>query len=320
MMKMKKILFYITGLVLMASCQHDVIYEVDYNVTLDEENTYYAGDPVRFNVTGDVDNIVFYSGETGHQYVYRDRFEVSLEAVSNAVLHLDIQARYGSAGALEIYASKDFAGLSGTDGEADVAAVQAMIDGGMQGWTRLDYKDGASTVWTSHDFPMKDYLENLSLAFHWCPKASDATQRTYWINGYISLEMDGVEPLKMGVLDMGLTTVMMNEELDPYHKNKGDGSIRFDNPNAAQIVFQGIGANKLTYALNGWIVSTPAPLNKVSNDRGVAIKNLQNYMHSYEYTWDTPGTYKVTFVGRNENYAASSEEVIEYTVTILERP
>ena len=31
-------------------------------------------------------------------------------------------------------------------------------------------------------------------------------------------------------------------------------------------------------------------------------------------------TYTVTFVGRNENYAAASEEVIEYTVTILEKP
>ena len=30
----------------MASCQHDVIYKVDYNVTLDKENTYYAGEPV----------------------------------------------------------------------------------------------------------------------------------------------------------------------------------------------------------------------------------------------------------------------------------
>ena len=38
----------------MTSCQHDVIYEVDYNVTLDPANTYYAGDPVKFNLTGDV--------------------------------------------------------------------------------------------------------------------------------------------------------------------------------------------------------------------------------------------------------------------------
>ena len=67
---MKKTLFYITGMLLMASCQHDVIYEADYNVTLDKENTYYVGEPVKFNITGEVDNLLFYSGETGHQYRY----------------------------------------------------------------------------------------------------------------------------------------------------------------------------------------------------------------------------------------------------------
>ena len=57
----------------MTACQHDVIYEVDYTITLDKENTYYAGEPVRFNITGDVENLDFYSGETGAQYVYKDR-------------------------------------------------------------------------------------------------------------------------------------------------------------------------------------------------------------------------------------------------------
>ena len=46
----------------MASCQHDVIYKADYNVTLDPANTFYAGDPVKFNFDGEVDNLLFYSG------------------------------------------------------------------------------------------------------------------------------------------------------------------------------------------------------------------------------------------------------------------
>jgi hypothetical protein len=49
------------------------------------------------------------------------------------------------------------------------------------------------------------------------------------------------------------------------------------------------------------------------------IKNLQNYMHEYVYTWDKPGTYKVVFVGRNENYASASEQIHEFTITILEK-
>ena len=60
----------------MASCQQDVVYEVDYNITLDPANTYYAGDPVKFNIDGDVDNLLFYSGETGSQYISTLHFQL----------------------------------------------------------------------------------------------------------------------------------------------------------------------------------------------------------------------------------------------------
>lgn len=321
MIQMKKILFLLSGVLLMASCHHDVVYEADYNVTLDASNTYYAGEPVRFNFTGNVDNLLFYSGETGSQYVYRDRYQVPVEDVVSATLHLDLQARYGEAGALEIWVSKDFAGINGVDDpDADRAAVKAMVDAGMPGWVKLDYQEGASTKWTAQDFNMTDYLDNLCIAFHWCPKAFDKTQRTYWINGEISLEMAGTVPSVISLPDLGMKSLMMNDQLDAYHKNKGNGSIRFDNASAGQICLQGVGANVLNYALDGWIFTTPRPLNKVANDKGTVIKNLQNYLHDYEYVWEEPGTYKVTFVGRNENYAASSEEIHEFTIVILDKP
>ena len=132
--------------------------------------------------------------------------------------------------------------------------------------------------------------------------------------------MQGTEPSEMTLTDLGFKSLMMNEEVDAYKKNAGNGSIRFDNAvNAGEICYQGCSGNVLTYAIDGWVFTTPRPLNKVANDKGIVIKNLQNYMHEYVYTWDKPGTYKVTFVGRNENYASSSEQVSEYTITILEK-
>ena len=322
---MKKI-FLITGLVLMTACEHDVVYEVDYNVTLDKNNTYYAGDPVKFHFTGDVDNLLFYSGETAHQYKYANRYSVPVEDVVSANLHLDIRGRYGFVAdyeALEIWVSKDFAGINGVDdGEGDRALVKAMVEGGMQGWTKLTYfKDVNQDKFFGYDIPMNDYLDNLCIAFHWKPKAADATQRTYWINGSLTVELAGTpEPSVMTLTDLGMKPLMMNEEVDPYKKNAGDGSIRFDNPNAGQLALQGISANKFTYAIDGWVFTTPQPLNKVANDKGIVLKNLQNYLHEYEYTWTEPGTYEVVFVGRNENYASASEEVIKHTITIIEKP
>ena len=310
----------------MASCQHDVIYKADYNVTLDPANTFYAGDPVKFNFDGEVDNLLFYSGETGSQYIYKDRFDVSMEDVISANLHLDIRGRYGFRAdyeALEIWVSKDFAGINGVDDpDGDRALVARMVEDGMPGWTKItEFVDKNKDEFFGYDIPMNDYLSNLCIAFHWNTGDPKVTQRTYWINGKISVDMKGTEPSEMKLTDLGFKSLMMNTEVDAYKKNAGNGSIRFDNAAASgEIAFQGIGGNQLTYAIDGWVFTTPRPLNKVANDKGTVIKNLQNYLHSYEYTWNTPGTYKVTFVGRNENYASSSEMVKEMTITILEKP
>lgn len=50
------------------SCHKDIAPVADYNVTLSKDNTYVEGDPITFKFSGSVDNILFYSGETGHEY------------------------------------------------------------------------------------------------------------------------------------------------------------------------------------------------------------------------------------------------------------
>ena len=93
-----------------AACEHETITTgFNYNITLDGENTYYAGEPVRFNIEGDVDNIIFYSGEFGSEYQYRDRYTLPTEEVASAVLDLEIQHRWGNPEpALEIYIGRSF--------------------------------------------------------------------------------------------------------------------------------------------------------------------------------------------------------------------
>ncbi|MDE5890252.1 MAG: hypothetical protein K2H10_04465, partial [Bacteroidales bacterium] len=141
----------------------------------------------------------------------------------------------------------------------------------------------------------------------------------YYINADLQLALAGTSPSSMNIKDFSLVILMMNEELDPYHRNAGNGSIRLDN-SAGDIVMQGVAGNALTYALDGWVFTQPTALNKVANDKGDVIKNMQNYLNEYEYVYSEPGTYKAVFVGRNENYIGSSEEVHEMTITILERP
>ena len=317
---MKRIIILTAALMTFCACEHDIVRVTDFNVTLDAENTYFVGEPVRFNFTGEVDNIIFYSGETGSQYKYKDRYTVPAEDVLAANLDMDFQARYGLAGALEIWVSSSFEGLNGEDGAADRATIKTMVDGGMQGWTKLDYQEGASTKWTEQAFDLSEYVENFCIAFHWCPPQYDQTQRTYWINGKLSLDLAGTDPTVMDISELAFTTVMMNEQIeDPYKKNAGNGSIILNNPNTGALIFQGVGGNALDYCLDGWAISKPAPLNRVANDKAVVIKNLQNYMQTYEYVWEKPGTYEVVFVGTNSDYLSATSEVKTITLNIIDK-
>ena len=60
-----------------ASCENPDYVPAEYNVRLNEANSYRVGEPVRFDITGNVDNLLFYSGETGHEYKYYNRYLVA---------------------------------------------------------------------------------------------------------------------------------------------------------------------------------------------------------------------------------------------------
>lgn len=328
MVKRNIILFAAAGLAF-AACDDQVSEPVNFNVTLDKENTYYAGDPVKFDFgAAEVDNILFYSGETGAQYLYKDRYEVSVDDVNSAKLDLKYQARYGYAGGLDIYLSKDFPGLKGDDAEADKAAMKALSDkidpatGDIPGWVHLEYKEGASTVWTEQNYNLDDFLSNVCVAIHWHPKCDGkSAQRTYWLSGSITLDIKGTEPTSMGISELNFKTVMLNDEIaDPYVKNNGNATIILNKPTTADLIFQGIGPADLSYGLDGWAVSTPMPMNKVANDKGTVIKNLQNYMSSFEHVYEKPGTYTATFVGVNANYESTSESIKEVKIVIMDKP
>ena len=328
---MKKIIFLITGVLLMASCQHDVIYEVDYNVTLDPQNTYFAGEPVKFNIDGEVDNLLFYSGETGHQYIYKDRYTVAAGDIESVKLEMTYEPQYGLKGGLRVYYTDTFDGLSGNDQAADRQKLSDM-SADMFGWVEMPWTEGNSKVEVKHtyDIPL-DMYNNLSLAFYWEPVFKDNNaQRTYLVSGNFRLSMKGLsDPIPVSLKNLNFTAVMLNQEYEnAYQTDNGKGSIllngtmKFTTSGAvADVVFRGFDKNH-TFGSKGWLIGSLPKMDyvNVDPDKGDVIKNLQNYLHSYEYTWEKPGTYKVTFVGRNENYASASQMVKEYTITILPKP
>lgn len=304
----------------MSSCSEDVLEKIDCRIGLDASNTYKVGEPVKFNFDGDVDNIVLYTGEAGSEYKNKDRFVVSVDDVEDVSLNLDFQARYGMPGALEVYVSNTFKGLKGTDAKADKSLIQDMVAGGMEGWTKLDYQEGKSKAWTHQTFDLTPYLDNFALAFHWNPQYDGKNAlRTYWVNGKLNSNIKGSAPSSTSLIDLGLISVMVNEEKDdnPYVNNAGNGSIIFNKQSTANVIFQGAN-KKYPNSLDGWVFSVPRPLNKVNNDKPVVIKNLQNYMDEYSYVYEKPGTYEAYFIMKNENYKGSYMDVKHFTINITD--
>lgn len=66
-MKHKFLIYLAAAILVLSGCDRKVSLDPDFNITLDKDNTYVTGSPVRFNISGNIDNLVFYDGvsETG---------------------------------------------------------------------------------------------------------------------------------------------------------------------------------------------------------------------------------------------------------------
>ncbi len=317
-----------SALLTMAACEQEVVYPVDYNITLDRENTYRAGEPVKFNFTGDVDNVLFYSGEMGHQFQFKDRYEVPVEDVLQAELSMTALAEWGYVDGLKIYVTDRFPGLNGEDAEADAALIKSVFDNipegqdAPDGWERVPYQDEKDSG-KKHDLSasISKYMSNFCIAFHFKPVMDGkSAQRTYYVDGSIDIQLKGAAPASMDFTDMGFKVFNFTEGTDPYaerDKTKSEKGLIDLDEGTWDLRFEGQKAEVLTQ-IDAWAISTPKPLNKVSNDKGTVIKDLQNYMDSFEYVWEEPGTYEVAFVGINSNFEGASKEIRKFTVTILD--
>lgn len=328
-------LFFSAAVLLMAAgCEQPNIYaEIDYNVTLAPSNTYVAGEPVVFNITGNPDNLLFYSGEPGHRYEYRDRYQTTADHANAMRLELSIQHRQGNSEALEIYYSDSFEELSGNP-ETDRTRLEEMYAGGMEGWTEIEFDDpgGKKDVYFDVDRELpKELASNFCLAFYWCPPEPEDVvdgenityphtyMDTYYVNGTLYVDIDGVE-MSYKLQDIMGQTFQTDPRVDQPYVNtvNQNGRIRL---NAQQdIVFSGAYYDAIQHYCTGWAFSAPRAFLSIDPDEGIVVKNLQNYLDTYEYTFEEPGTYTVTFVGTNVNYQGSSSQVKELTVTVVNPP
>ena len=322
----------LAGLVLsgLTGCHSkDLEPKLDYLLTLDSSNTYLAGEPVVFNLEGEVDNILFFSGEEGEQYDLRYRTQVPVDQVEGATLTLNLQGSYGFGGGLDIYVTTGFPGLLGNDGEADRATIKELEtkmdqDGNIEGWTKLEFNDLNTSAtgwnWELHDYDLSGHIENMCLAFHWHPRwTNNNAQRTYRVKGSLKVILPDAEDTEMDLSNLEFTPITMNECFEPYRVNeKTDPSIKF-NDSSAPLLFKGCTATAMDEGIDAWVFTTPMTLNIGEPDKGTVLKNLQNGLRSFSHTYDTPGTYKATAICSSYSFLGSKTDTKKFVINILEK-
>lgn len=312
---MKKII-YIAALTLLASCQHKVEFDQKFHITLDEANTYIVGEPVRFNFNGNVDNILFYSGEPGSEYAYRNRYMLSKEEIESATLSLEIQARYKGGkyeGGLDIYVTDQFDGLLWNNGSQDRMKVQAMLNGGMTGWRKLEYEAGASEEWKKFEYDVTGLTDNFSMAVHWHPEIGQWGK--YMLNcDLIVKPTSGAQELTYDIKDIGMNVLNMPENYQPYKADSGNGYISFSSLEG-EVGF--MGSTGITHQVDSWLFSIPSQIGRLDGDSGFVVKNLQNDVKSFEYRWEKTGLYKVVFVCVDHSAGEGRRIVSEFNINIV---
>lgn len=364
-----RLITYMGVVLLLVCCKTEIITPVDFYVTLDKKNTLKAGEPVKFDLHGESDYYMFYSGEQGHEYRYKDREEVALADINSASFTISsTPERYGYQGDfISFWLSDSFEGLTG-DRETDIATMDAEVADGMSRWKRLDFTPGADFVAQTDEYDISDYLDHFCFAVHYNPSrfrpgSNNTPQQQPLFNMSASLlvDIEGVGTRKFSLPNMERAYVFMNrdEQGRPYEVvqraysywtysyyyssvYEGQTEIRTHWPtdslsdedkakltrvaaggvafgwSQGDIRFVGSNANQHHFNTDIWIVYSPIKLNSVERDTGEVIKNLQNDVYKYEYTYAEPGYYKAVFHGFNVTIDKRYDKIIEIPVIITE--
>jgi hypothetical protein len=315
----KYMFFFIVAAVLgFSSCSRLDIDDVDF--ALDESAyTVKAGDVLTFGIKGNPNYITFYSGEEGNAYANKDRTELSVSDVASSKLSFVLTTQYGTqTGPLKVYLSKDFAGLTKTF-DTDKAAIEG------HAWTDITDACGLTNIGAvtnkSISFDLKDYVSTgVVLAFRYLG-VTGSTQRTMTITGTaITTTLNSGIEVSVGTAStFGFTPFDVNPSnsaKDAYLATGGVGTWSLTSIGSNKLTFQGGTAAAATN--DDWLISSKITLNSCSPDTGTAVKDINNRITSYEYTYTKPGTYKATFIAGNANKDDDDYVVKEVTVTVTE--
>jgi hypothetical protein len=320
------------------SCKKvDIDTPDDFNVTSDKA-AYKAGDTASFNLSGTADMIVFFSGEAGKNYDYRNR--TMLAGIPKLVFQTNMQQGVlPNNDSLRLYVSTN---LKGYDSANVVNANWTEITSRNTKWpTTL-----SSTFVTSDSITLTDFntADSINIAFRATGrKYATAAQRKWQVQNLTLTNFlaDGSNTLLFSTFaNTGWAQANIKNNPAPsltatnYQAwNVGQAGINASN---APLVISSKACNsngipiQTTYPItfdpsavtnvddnDDWLITSAINLKTVKPDVGVAIKKpVDVTLKNYKYKFTTAGTYTLTFVAQNQRLDEKREIVRQIQITV----
>ena len=324
---MNKIRFSIGLLALLAGslcgCQMVEVNAPDGFAVSTEKATFRAGQAVRFLLAGgNVDQVVFFSGEAGRRYEQRAR--TSGTGQNRLIFQSSMQQGVlPGIDSMRLLVSTNLAGY-------DAASV------GSARWTDITSRNTrwpttlATTFITSDSVNLNDFASagKVNVAFRFIGKKNETIAQRRWLIQNVTL----VNTLADGTVTNLFNTFANTGWVQTSLKNQsvawnvGTAGISAANSlsntsgslirTAYPITLEpGIAPN--VDDNDDWLISSVFDLKMVRPDVGITVKNAgANMPPAYLYTFARPGTYQVTFVVMNRDVDTVKETTRQVQLTI----
>jgi hypothetical protein len=275
---------------------------------------------LKFGFSGNPDMLVFYSGEPGNEYRYRDRTEIDGIPSVQFTTTLTYGTQFNG---LKVYISSAFPGITRIDADdrANIANMEYWED--ITGQCNLPTsKNSPDNVTTTPSIDLSGFKDKpLYIAFRlFHPQGGESTWRLSGLR--IVNTFNGVENLSGSFETLGFTAFDMVASADPYLSDGGTtdkSNKRWDfTKNANGYITVG-GSTGNTVDNDDWAISDRVNLTRTNPDLGTAIKAFDSApLVEYEYEYSATGVYIASFVGVNARMENRRETVRELIIKIVE--
>lgn len=312
---MKKIVYMCLAvcLAMQTSCYKDEPDQTDFTVTPDNL-VVRVDDSIRFNFEGYADLITFYSGETGQEYIHRDRTEAEGLGLQ---LSIASQVLWGAQqNNVRLLLSTAFSGIYSPD---DIVESE---------WTDITDKFTLSaspagtpgTVTNSGPVDLSSYIvagRPMYFAYRYesqaAPSAAQAGRG--WRFPVFKLETvtaEGTSTELTNVTSAGWREVRLKSAVE-RPENTSTWVIQAGSP------FLFFDPKSSTEPHLHWMITAPLSPTAMRPDKPLTIKGFIDKMETtFAHRFSSTGRYKVTFVAANVNSHGRNEIVKEFEIEVVE--